>query len=330
VEDNELNRELACDLLQGAGIELELACDGQQALDLLARDSDFDGVLMDCQMPVMDGYTATRRIRQQANFAALPIIAMTADAMAGDRERALACGMNDHLSKPLDVDGMFATLASWIKPRVGRPGKAPMVTGPAASEALPARLEGIDQVAGLATCSGKSALYLQLLRKFHSTQMSFVEQFQVALADADPTAATRVAHTLRGTAGNIGAKAVAQAAAQLEQACQAGESSTRVQAHLAEVGQRLIPVLNALSRLGEADPASGALAPQPVVELSGRLSRLRHLLAESDTAAIAALDDVRSLSLDEALAKRLSLVAQQLERFDFDRALALLQDEVKL
>ena len=330
VEDNELNRELACDLLQGAGIELELACDGQQALDLLARDSDFDGVLMDCQMPVMDGYTATRRIRQQANFAALPIIAMTADAMAGDRERALACGMNDHLSKPLDVDGMFATLARWIKPRVGRPGKAPMVTGPAASEALPATLEGIDQVAGLATCSGKSALYLQLLRKFHSTQMSFVEQFQMALADADPTAATRVAHTLRGTAGNIGAKAVAQAAAELEQACRAGESSTRVQAHLAEVGQRLIPVLSALSRLVEADPASGELAPQPVAGLSGRLTRLMHLLAESDTAAIAVLDDVRSLSLDEALAKRLSLVAQQLERFDFDHALALLQDEVKL
>ena len=329
VEDNELNRELACDLLQGAGIELDLAFDGQQALDMLARDSDFDGVLMDCQMPVMDGYTATRRIRQQSNFTALPIIAMTADAMAGDRERALACGMNDHLSKPLDVDAMFATLARWIKPRLGREGRVPEVTVAQTSGRLPAELEGIDQVAGLAACSGKSALYLRLLRKFHTTQLSFVEQFQTALTDADPTAAMRMAHTLRGTAGNIGAKVVAQAAAQLEQACQADEPSSVVQFKLGEVQQRLMPVLGALSRLGEASLPSVEQAPQPGAKLSERLARLRQLLAESDTAAFEALDEVRRLSLDDALAQLLGRVAHQLERFDFDRALALLQGEVQ-
>lgn len=329
VEDNELNRELACDLLQGAGIELEQAFDGQQALDLLARDSDFDGVLMDCQMPVMDGYTATRRIRQQSNFAALPIIAMTADAMAVDRERALACGMNDHLSKPLDVDAMFATLAKWIKPRLGRSGQAQELNDPQISASLPTELEGIDKVAGLTACSGKEALYLRLLRKFHATQFCFVEQFQAALADPDPTAATRMAHTLRGNAGNIGAKSVAQAAAQLEQACRAGEPSKVVQSNLSEVEQHLMPVLSALSRLGEVNPASVEQALPSGPTISGRLARLRRLLADSDTAAIGALGEMRGLSLGDALAQRLDLVAQQLERFDFERALELLQGEIQ-
>jgi len=331
VEDNELNRELACDLLQEAGIELELAFDGQQALDRLARDSDFDGVLMDCQMPVMDGYTATRRIRQQSDFAALPIIAMTADAMAGDRERALACGMNDHLSKPLDVDGMFATLARWITPRPGRGGRAREVTVAETSGQLPAELAGIDQVAGLAACSGKTALYLRLLRTFHGTQKHFVEQFETAIADADadPTAAVRIAHTLHGNAGNIGAKALAQAAAQLEQACRAGEPIDGMQAHLAEVRQCLIPVLSALALLPEEKTPIGAKSPQAEAELGDRLTRLEQLLAESDTAAIEALDELRRLSLDDALARRLSRVAQQLERFDFDQALALLQGETE-
>ena len=117
MEDNELNRELASELLQEAGISLSLAVNGQEALDLLAQDADFDGVLMDCQMPVMDGYTATKFIRQQSRFATLPVIAMTANAMSGDREQALACGMNDHIAKPLDVASMFATLAKWIATR---------------------------------------------------------------------------------------------------------------------------------------------------------------------------------------------------------------------
>ena len=330
VEDNELNRELACDLLQEAGITLELAFDGQQALDLLARDSDFDGVLMDCQMPVMDGYTATRRIRQQSHLAALPIIAMTADAMTGDRERALACGMNDHLTKPLDVETMFATLAGWIKPRRGRRGREQEVNDPETSEQLPAELEGIDQVAGLAACSGKRALYLRLLRTFHAAQISFVEQFQAALADTDPAAAMRAAHTLRGCAGNIGAKALAQTAAQLEQACRAGETSSVVQSHLAEVQQCLMPVLNTLARLGATSPPIAQQASQPSTELKQQLTRLGQLLAESDTAAFEALEEIRRLALDVALAKRLSRVAHELERFDFDRALALLQSEVKL
>ncbi len=115
-EDNDMNQELAMELLASAGIEVVLAVNGQETLDLLARDSRFDGVLMDCQMPVMDGYTATRAIRSNPAWNDIPVIAMTANAMAGDREKVLEAGMCDHIAKPLNVQAMFATLARWIKP----------------------------------------------------------------------------------------------------------------------------------------------------------------------------------------------------------------------
>ncbi len=117
VEDNEMNQELAMELLAQAGMEIVVANNGQEALDTLANDGRFDGVLMDCQMPVMDGYTATREIRKNPDWQALPVVAMTANAMAGDREKVIEAGMNDHIAKPLNVGEMFTTLAKWIKPR---------------------------------------------------------------------------------------------------------------------------------------------------------------------------------------------------------------------
>jgi CheY-like chemotaxis protein len=113
VEDNEFNQELAVQLLRGSGSIVSVACNGQEALDALAADS-FDVVLMDCQMPVMDGYAATRALRQRTELRDLPVIAMTANAMTGDREAALAAGMNDHIAKPIRIDDMFATLARWL------------------------------------------------------------------------------------------------------------------------------------------------------------------------------------------------------------------------
>ena len=115
VEGNPINREVATELLRSCGIEVTVACDGREALDTLARQ-DFDAVLMDCQMPVMDGYAATRALREQPRWRSLPVIAMTANAMVGDREAALAAGMNDHLAKPVDVDELFATLGRWVRP----------------------------------------------------------------------------------------------------------------------------------------------------------------------------------------------------------------------
>lgn len=115
VEDNPVNQELARELLESNGIIVETADNGREAIELLASQ-DFDGVLMDCQMPVMDGYTTTRKLRQQQRFKNLPIIAMTASAMKGGKQKVLAAGMNDHIARPVNVNQMFITMAKWIKP----------------------------------------------------------------------------------------------------------------------------------------------------------------------------------------------------------------------
>ena len=120
VEDNPINREIAESLLQRAGITVAVACNGEEALEMLQRER-FDGVLMDCQMPVLDGYEATRRLRRQPEWQDLPVIAMTANALVGDREKALAAGMNDHIVKPIVVDEMYGTLARWVRPATPRP-----------------------------------------------------------------------------------------------------------------------------------------------------------------------------------------------------------------
>ncbi|HKX41317.1 MAG TPA: ATP-binding protein [Burkholderiaceae bacterium] len=119
VEDNDVNREIATTLLDRAGIVVSVACDGRQALEMLACGR-FDAVLMDCQMPVMDGYEATRQLRLQPQWRELPVIAMTANALVGDRDDVLAAGMNDHIAKPINVEEMFATLARWIRPADAR------------------------------------------------------------------------------------------------------------------------------------------------------------------------------------------------------------------
>ena len=119
VEDNEINAELAVDILTDAGVRVSVARNGKQALDSLAV-GHFDVVLMDCQMPVMDGYTATRALRQEKSLQDLPVIAMTANAMIGDREAALAAGMNDHITKPIVIDEMLATLARWLSVAASR------------------------------------------------------------------------------------------------------------------------------------------------------------------------------------------------------------------
>jgi CheY-like chemotaxis protein len=160
-----VNRELAVQLFEYAGLNVVVAHHGQEALDILERDQAFDGVLMDCQMPVMDGYTATRQICQRKELRSIPVIAVTANAMAGDKEAALASGMVDHISKPLDVEKMFVTMAHWITPAVRTVADTSSPMPQTESVALP-RVEGIDQDFGLRVSAGNKALYRRLLGKF--------------------------------------------------------------------------------------------------------------------------------------------------------------------
>ena len=322
VEDNDMNQELASELLTLAGIGYTIANNGQEALALLAKDDAYDGVLMDCQMPIMDGYTATRAIRAQPRFAQLPIIAMTANAMAGDRELAITSGMNDHIPKPLHVATMFATMAKWIRPA------SPQAALPVAQQlgltaALPP-LPGIDQAAGLATSMGKPALYQRMLLKFQASQHGFPQAMRETLLSHDQTAAARVAHTLRGTAGNIGAMALATAAAELESACKQGWEQARLAPLITATEQALATVLSGISQIEQAKEATTTAKTAPPDQVHQRVEKLKLLLADSDTSALDLLSELETMVATSPAAAQLRAVIGKVELFDFDEALELL------
>jgi len=247
VEDNQINQELAFELLNDAGVLVTVAETGRQALELLEH-ADFDGVLMDCQMPVMDGYEATRRMRASPRWARLPVIAMTANAMVGDREHALAAGMNDHIAKPIDVAEMFETIARWVRP-------APVATAapaPAATivDGLPSELPGIDMAIGRATTMGNLKLYRRLLVMLRDGNRDFDAQFRNARLSDDGSAAMRLAHTLGSAAGTLGAIALQRAAMALEHACDGKADERGIDALLQDVMRELDPVITGLQILG--------------------------------------------------------------------------------
>ncbi len=229
VEDNELNQELALALLEGNGIEVDVASDGKQALKMIDLHS-YDGVLMDCQMPVMDGYTATREIRKQAHLQALPVIAMTANAMVSDIEKVLAAGMNDHIAKPVNVRGMFATMAKWIKPAPHKKAikqqaqqadsdTEALLLPPSAVEKDTAILSGLNDLnfeAAISHLSGNRILYMQLLQLFASGQKRRNDEMRMAIDAADWKLLAEAAHEAKGVLGSIGAYVLQDQAGQLQ------------------------------------------------------------------------------------------------------------------
>lgn len=324
VDDNDMNREVALALLGKQQITLVCACDGAQALALLAKDRGFDGILMDCQMPVMDGYTATRLIRADPALAGIPIIAMTASTMAGDKEKALAAGMNDHIAKPLNMPLLLATLSHWITP--ARPLAAAsnlLVT----DDATPWQgVPGLDVQRGMAVMGGDSALYRNMLQRFWQGQQGFTASFHSAWASDDKVTARRLAHTLKGSASTIGATGVAEQAALLERAGEEGDDAgvaTRLPSLMAE----LTPLLYGLEATLAASPVT--VAPPRGIDadmLAAQLQQLGALLAQSDAQALALCQQIEAELAGSASPLRAAFqeVSQAVNEFEFDQALQLL------
>ncbi len=326
VEDNEINQELALELLASSGLSVEVANNGQEALDLLA-ERDYDGVLMDCQMPVMDGFTATREIRRQAKFADLPVLAMTANAMAGDREKCLEAGMNDHITKPINVISMFNTMARWITPGSPVREQAAHPVKERLSSEIP-DIPGINIRSGLATSQGNADLYRRLLLRFLESYQDFAAEFAAACHDQDESAPRRSAHTLKGVAASLGANQVAEAAGSLETSCEAGQSSPDVQNQLNLVLAELEPVIQGLSSLRATDPAAeGGATPagfDPAV-VKGLLQRLAGLLKDCDITASTVVDELRPMLEASSYAPDLQRLESLVDGFEFEDALTLVQ-----
>ena len=226
-EDNEINQQVAKEILEQAGLVVSIANNGKEAVEMV-RAGNFDVVLMDIQMPVMGGFEATQEIRRDERFKDLPIIAMTAHAMAGDREKSLEAGMNDHVTKPIDPDQLISALVKWIKP-----GKREISEGVCESlsenkkveDVLPSELPGISIASGLGRVGGNKQLYTKLLCKFKDGQENAVEQIKAALQSGDVDTAARLAHTVKGVSGNLGGENLYRAAAELEKAIKEGKDS---------------------------------------------------------------------------------------------------------
>ena len=241
-EDNEINQQIAVELLEGAGATVTVANNGREAVEMLSGPGHppFDVVMMDLQMPEMDGYQATAKLRSDSRLAALPIIAMTAHATVEERQRCLAAGMNDHVAKPIDPAALFEAVGRFYKPAEGAPAPD-QPSSPAPQEALPS-IAGLDTNDGLSRVGGNRKLYVKILRQFAEQQGPALDQVADALAKGDHALAERLAHTLKGVAGNVGAAGVQSAAAALERVIRDRSNADEVERARQRVGAVLEPL----------------------------------------------------------------------------------------
>jgi PAS domain S-box-containing protein len=336
VEDNDLNQQVATELLRDAGLVVDIAGNGRVALDMVqahsGEQSPYDLILMDMQMPVMDGVTATRALRQDPRHDTLPILAMTANAMQADRDRCLDAGMQDFIAKPIEPDAMWQALARWLKPRPGAAhAAAPVVVPMSAASALEAEpepdgpalapVDGLDQDAGVRRALGRPSLYRQLLARFVEGQKDTPHAIDQALRASDADTAERLAHTLKGVAGNIGAVPLQDAAGELETALRAQAPREQIDRCLAVVSDHLQALVAALAPQLEklVVPGEAAMPQGDAV-----LQRLADLLAQDDPQAVDLLATHGPL-LRAELGPHYAAVADAIGAYDFEAAVVALR-----
>ena len=253
VEDNEVNQMVGVKILEKVGLTAEIAGNGRIAVEKLAAEpSRYVAVLMDIQMPEMDGYEATRVIRQEQGNTDLPIIAMTAHAFAEERRKCLDIGMNDHVAKPVDIRRLLSTLNKWIKPQDGpAAGPSPAAATPEADGTtdIPAEIAGIDVQDALQRLDIDRAFFGKLLQIFYQKNQHVAGEIREALSAGDYTRLEQIAHFVKGMSGNISATQLSAAAGDLENALRNSELD-EVPGLIAQLEEALIPVLESTSRLG--------------------------------------------------------------------------------
>jgi signal transduction histidine kinase/CheY-like chemotaxis protein len=305
-EDNETNQMVASELLSRLGIELDIASNGREAVEMArAAPERYAAVLMDMQMPELDGLGATRALRAEARFAKLPIIAMTANAMKADLDACLAAGMNDHVTKPIDRRALVETLRRWLPKR-------------------PVVLEGIDVEDALRRLGVDRPTLDRLLVRFADGQGRTLDELRAAVAAGDGEAATRHAHSIAGAAGNLGAEALRAAAKALEIA--AREGRTDLAGPLADVEARAAVAIRSIDTLRSAERSS-ASEPGPAFDSArarGALERLDAALGRADlSGATGALAELVAAGLPVAAEADLARLRNHVDGYEYDEARAV-------
>jgi len=319
-EDHEVNQRLVSKLLQHVGVQVEVVENGQLAVERV-REEDYDLVLMDMQMPVLDGGGATLAIRALGPRGQLPIIAISASAMPEDRQRCRELGMNGFLAKPLKVEQLYATLRQWFK---RQPDAAPALRPPPAPQAqiaLPA-IAGLETGDGLQRVMGDHGLYVDLLRRLVVSEQNTPRDIRQALAQGDASTAQRLAHTLKGLAGTVGANSVMACAAELEMAIRNAMPAADIEQALAQLETRLSPLLAALQQFLGSAPVRQSVAADPL-QLAQICHKLAGLLKEDDAEAASWFNEQSGL-LRAAFPDDYPQLEGAIRRFEFGKALATL------
>jgi signal transduction histidine kinase/DNA-binding response OmpR family regulator len=361
VEDNEINQQVAKEILEGAGLNVSLVNNGQEAVNAV-KGNEYDAVLMDVQMPVMDGYEATRRIRKweggrrnkigensdasdqkpvASDQRPIPIIAMTAHAMAGDEDKSLQAGMNGHVTKPIDPDQLFATLQKWIKSsekRIDTLQSDASVKAQAIAEAapetgeLPGSLPGFDLKEGLIRLQGNKKLYHKLLLDFGTKYTDAAVEIRQALDAGDFEQAHSLVHNLKGLAGNLAATELLAAAVEMEKIVK-GESPKAYSEK--QANQKYLDLENAVNNALKSVQTLGVSAEEKTsksfvqesaaipAELAQDIAiRIRDAAEMGDVTSLNALAEEIKNQSDSCVPLSKQIV-QMAEDFEFDEILRL-------
>jgi len=332
-EDNAINQQIAVELLEGAGATVTVANNGREAVEALlggVYPPPYDVVLMDLQMPEMDGYQATARIRADSRFASFPIIAMTAHATSEERAACIAAGMNDHISKPIYPNVLFDTVARHFHPAPAAAPAAPVDTAPPTAspqDPLPV-VDGLDTADGLARVGGNRKLYLRLLRQFVDDERDAVVRIRERLAAGDHATAERMAHTVRGVAGSLGARELQAIAGDLERA-------VKEHAPTEALCDRLAGALSAFAAAAGVTHSEAAPAPSPErpaadpVQIRQAVTRMQRCLTEFDPAAADCLEEDRAAFQALFDAPTLTAFERHVGSYSFGEAQALLDEALR-
>ncbi len=334
VEDNEINQQVAKEILEGEDIIVDIASNGMEAVEAV-NIRDYDGVLMDIFMPVMDGFEATRRIREDPGFENIPIIAMTANVIKENLDNYRKAGMNDCISKPIDIEQMFDTLTKWITPgeRVAAAYSDRRIDLKTTEIDIPERIEGIDISTGLGRLRGNRELYKKLLSTFRSDNKELMPVVNKLLEEGKREEARLKVHTLKSTSGSIGAMGVHWAASDLDAAMKT-EKDESLPELIEALTDELSTVVNAISSIEERSTAPENFREFPhdvegsiiMGDLDLILTRLKSLLESYDSDAGKFFNAIKTALNPLGDPEKLRELENHINRYDYDKALAELKN----
>ena len=324
-EDNLLNQQIATEILEDEGLVIDVANNGQEAVDMVNKKA-YAMVLMDMQMPIMDGLEATRTIRKNFSNDDLPVLAMTANASDADRKKCLASGMDAHITKPIDPDLLFTEIAKWIKPNNTPPitNKTLAITTKE-TQTIP-EIKGVDTNLGLKVAAGKVSLYIKMLKTFSTDQVNAVENIKKAIEKNDFATGQLIAHTLKGTCGSIGATELQNKAEILESHLKEKMSHAKIVELLDVIQPRLLLVIGSIHELLPNKEKTNETTALNEEEVKSLILHLSELLASDDTEANELLEKNSSMLQHYIGVDAFNKISDALESFDFELGLKILKE----